>query len=149
MFGMNFEFSATHVALQIDRFVNRRIGNEDWNLFLEGNWPNPKLERLRKECLAIRTKYPPNRKEDWCNAKGVVELTAIRDRLGIPNRIEIFTGVVLIATGTLFIIGGPVNGLLNLAPMQIRLLFFAHLLLGLILILDYFRRCRRTQRRYN
>ena len=143
---MSFEFSAADVAEQIDRFVNGRIGRDDWALFLEGPWSNPRLEKMRQECLAIRAKYPPKINGEWCSAEGISKLAALRETLNIPNTNALLLGVVLVVSGVVFISFGPAGGLLNIGWMQIKLLFVLHTALGITLMIHYFRQRRASRK---
>jgi len=69
------------IADIIDNFLNGTSGPYEWQDFVTYPFKPPQLEKVRKECADIKTKYPPENSKEWCNELGRNALCMISERI--------------------------------------------------------------------
>jgi hypothetical protein len=63
--------TATDVADTLKAFLDGRLGNVDWNDFIETPISDPDLEVVRATCAALPDRFPPTERGQWCGAGGL------------------------------------------------------------------------------
>lgn len=141
---MRFEFSAGSIVLTIDRFAAGRLTVEEWSLFLEGPWMEPKFEAIRQQLLKIRRDFPPRQAGEWCSPEGIVALRVLADRLRKgPGRWILWLCLLNVVLAFQFATGGPSQ---LFQRWQLAVLVLLHGCFAAVLLIYYFRRLGETKR---
>ena len=76
--------SSIEVADLIDRFLRGEVGPYEWDDFISIRSRDPRIERVRRECLEIPDRYPTE--SGYCNDAGVARLRELASSLRAQTR---------------------------------------------------------------
>jgi len=71
------DLTPEQVAEILDRFVDENDSDDnayEWDDYISIPSRIPELERIRRECEAVRDKFPGASTNQWCNADGMREI---------------------------------------------------------------------------
>jgi len=69
------------IAATIDRFVDGKCEEYEWDDLMSHPLVDPELEAVRRECADIEVAHPPRHEKEWCNDEGGRALRRIAKRI--------------------------------------------------------------------
>ncbi len=79
--GATIDRSKEEVITYIENFIAGEGGDWDWDDFTSVPIADPRLERVRQQCLDAPELWPPVQPGQYCNHEGLSELSKLADGL--------------------------------------------------------------------